>query len=1789
MTTSNTPELGKNFLAEGFELGALVHRGRRSVVQRATRTSDGTKVMLKAATQSASGRAARRRLRHEHAVLERADGHSTVRVHGLASTPLGLSLVLDVVPGVTLRARVSAPRTSLGEFLTLAVACTRALCELHARGVFHLDLRPENILVGTDREARCTLLDLSRAAMAPIHVPEPALSSISELRYIAPEQSGRLGRPCDARTDLFSLGVIFYELLAGALPSSTDDPVEFLHALVAREAPSLTQLRPELPATVFDIVGRLLQKSPDDRYQSAAGLLADLQRCLRSHERNGVVDSFEIGRADHSRELAVSGRVFGRDAELEQLTTRLHEAVRSKGGGVAILGPAGSGKSTLVGRLQAWTAVQRGQFAQGSFDAGAVNDDYGALRPALRPLLRRLLALPSEQLDHWRARLDEAVGARADALLPLFPALESLLSTRPESVELNPIEARVRQQAAVLDLMRAMHEPDAPLVLALDDLQWADPASLELVGGMLRAPELGNPALVLSWRDDELDDSHPLRVIIDDAPAGSLKIVRLGALSPDHVAEMVADTLRCELAEVRALAARVHERASGNPYFVGVLMRSLAAAGALRFDPAAGAWQWRLDDVDKVRAAEGIVPLLTAQLRSLEQESLELLGQVALFESDVDLGLMSMAMGLPLEALAERFSALGRAGVLILVGDDWQTAGELVPGSASDSLAGGSAGKDLFVRFGHDKLRAAARGLLDDAKIPAYHWSFAERLVALGADGWGDEELFLCAEHFDQGRVACPNPEAAKHASASLGAAAQRALAGGAFARALHLAESALSLGGDELERATRFDLHLWAAQSAVVLGHVDARTKHLEAAEPLASDELDRVALDRVQIRAELARVEYTAAVDRTVVALGRLGFKIPRHPGVGTAAALMGKTVWRMRNGAEKLRRLPECRDARVRAAVGLMSEAMIAAYLCEPNLAAVFMLEPVGLTLRHGITPQSPYGVASYAFLRAAQFHDLEGATALGEVAREMVQRLNAKEVAGKVENLLVGFVENRRRRLVESVEGYTRATELALEGGDSTFAGQGAVNAISVMVAGGVEIDHIEEELRPRMALCQRLGQDRSVEWLALFAQLLANLRGKAPDPSRIEGEHMQIEAWLAVHEAGGDKAAPTCLQVFTAMLSAWRGRAAEVLDDIVAAEGALGSLVGTFYCPLAYAYGALARIDAMRDGDDPRMRREVLRNLDRLERWIVEGPVNYAHLRALIRAELADLDGDHDRALRQYDEAIDLAQRTGTLHEAAMSLELAARSLIRRGRGRSASAYLHAARRGWANYGATVDCERFDALEARAIACGADPSELQTAEPSNENLSVDAQIVRRGVQALVGEIRLDALLDRLLTLALQVSGATQATLVLGQGEDARVAADAHATHERIEVSTQLEGGHREIGPLRSVLAYVERTREALLVDDLRADPRFADAFAPDAARALLAAPLVRGGELVGVVVAQQQHVTHAFSKHQRELVSTLATQAAVAIANSLLYENLQAALARQTQLTRAYQRFVPAQFIDHLGKKSILEVRLGDQVQGEFHILFADIRGFSGIAERLGPAETFELINQYLAVMEPAISTHGGYIKEFQGDGILAVFSGSADDAVAGALAMHLALEQLNTKLRAAGRSPLRIGIGINSGRLTFGAIGGQARMANGVVGDAINTASRVEGLCKGYGAGLLISAHTRERLADPSNYAMRRLDDVVVSGRTESLEVWELLDAEPERLRQGKLAGRSSYLEGLEAWGKWDIEGAATAFADALQACPEDRAAKLFLERCNAARSQPRPEGWTGATHLGWK
>ncbi|MFT3765419.1 MAG: AAA family ATPase [Minicystis sp.] len=1483
-----------------------IHESPISLVCRARRLPDGEPVILKCVKAAISSPEVRARVKREYEVARSLnpgpdpDGRvrGVVETHALEITSDQWVIVQEDFGGESLSRYHLGERLSLVDKLHVAVEATRTLGQLHQRKVVHNDLNPHHIVYNPHtREVKLIDFGISFAMAGASGAARTVTSPEGTLPYCAPEQTGRMNRGVDHRADYYALGVTLYELFTGRLPFDSSDPLELVHAHLARKPAPPHEQNPALPPALSRIVLKLMAKNAEDRYQSAWGIESDLRAVRDRIVAGASLDDFVPGEHDLSARFEIPRRLYGREREVESLVSAFERVAR--GGSTEILllsGYSGIGKSTLIHELHRPVTAHRASFASGKFEQFQRNIPYSAISRAFSELVTQILAAGDAARAEWGEVIAAAVAPNGRLVAELVPEIVELIGRQSEVPPLGPSESENRFQLTLLGFVSAFCRPDRPLVIFLDDLQWADLASLALIESLLAA----SPRHLLfigAYRDNEVDSAHPLALSVDRLER-ALPVTRilLSPLGRDHVSALVGDTLRQPAEVVAPLTDLVLEKTRGNPFFITQFLWTLHEDGLISLGRQQR-WSW---DIDRIRArdiTDNVVDLLLGKLRKLPEATQDALRLAACVGNRFDLETLAV--------VRERGIADTHAALFPALMD-----GFVVATSAPEAVDG-----DLHVarhhRFAHDRVQQAAHALIGPAQRRRVHLRIGRLL--LGALGPAEiaERLFEIVDHLNEGAESIEaEDEREKVARLNLDAAV-RARDATAYQAAKGYAEKGLALlGAPGHAPDLRFSLKRELAQAEDLMGGHDRALALLHELLGEARGAEQEVEIEGLLIRLYTLTGRYEQAIVAGRRALGLLGIDLPSHDfevAFEREAAVIGNLLARA-DTASLLAR-PEASSAGHLPAVRLLVSLNAAGMYTNRALYNLIVALKVRLCLSaEGHLPESAFAYVSYGVPLASSGRHIEEATRLGMTARELIKRTNRHDLRCKVNFILGTYILPWSRPLSFLDAVYEEGYRAGLSGGDLLFAGNILAFRLMVPFWAGRRLPDLLDDAPRFLAFTQRtknrIATDRV---LACFLPLL-DLTGGTADrasfaPTRAEHRAL-VPAEPELLEAFADhrSAIAVCIYKTTkAQLLYLYGDYEQALASLDEAAPLLSFVSGTMTVVEHAFYGALtaaALLQTLTTKDRAALTARLATETARIEHWAVHCPENFQHKYLLLAAEAARVAGRGWEAMGLYDRAIAEAGRQEVTHVEALACERAGDFWLDQRKEDFARGYLQRAYLGYKAWGASRKVEQIDQRHGELFS-GAARATMSTAvsvrtTPTTVKFdqALDLATVLKASQAIASEIILDALAKKLVDIVLENAGAERGCLLLAGEGGLRLAAES-----------SVSAGPASISDLpQSVLQHVaQRAEDVVLRDAVQEGPFTRDPVIRERrARSILCTPLLKQGRLLGVLYLENNLVAGAFTPGRLEMLHMLSAQIAVSIENAQIYAELEDRVRARTQ-------------------------------------------------------------------------------------------------------------------------------------------------------------------------------------------------------------------------------------------------------------------------------------------------
>jgi PAS domain S-box-containing protein len=1462
------------------------------------------------------------RLTHEYGLKDHLESAWAARPLRLIRERDATMLVLEDPGGELLDQYLGKPMEA-PRFLQLAIGIAGALRQVHERGLVHRDLKPVHILVdSTNAVARLTGFGLASRLPRERQSPDPPEFIAGTLPYMAPEQTGRMNRSIDSRSDLYALGVIFYQMLTGALPFTASDPMEWIHCHIARTPVPPHQRVANVPETISHIVMKLLAKTAEERYQTAAGVERDLQRCLAEWQASGRIDTFPPGETDTPDRLSIPEKLYGRDREIAGLRDA-YDRVATTGRPELMLvsGYSGIGKSSVVHELHKVLVPSRGLFASGKFDPHQRDIPYRTIAEAFRGLIRGLMSKSDAELEGWRGTLSEALGTHGRLVIELVPELELIVGEQPPTPDLPPQQARRLFQTAFRRFVGVFAQPEHPLALFLDDLQWVDAATLDLLEDLMTSPDLHHLLVIGAYRDNEVDPTHPLVRRLDAIRAAGTKVgqVTLTPIRREHLEELVTEALHCAPTAAVPLAQLIHEKTGGNPFFAIRFLSALADEGLIAFEPIAARWSWDLQRIRAKGYTQNVVELLVGKLAHLPVET---------------------------RATLQELACIGGGATTALLSTVLATSEDLVHAALWDAVRHELVERlDGSYRFVHDRVHEAVYSSIPAEQRSAAHLRIGRRIAARTTPGQHDESIFDVVNQLNRCLdLITPVEEREQLAEFNL-TAGRRARTSTAFASAL----SYFSTGRDllmqecwERRRELIFELELHRAECELLTGAFSDAENHFVALSARAAETAERARVARLGIDLHCILHQHSLAVNVGLDYLRHIDISWPPHPTDEDAHSAY-RGIWSKldRRASEELIALPLMTDPVCLATLDVLNRLSSAAQFSDLNLYTLITCLTLTLTLQHGNSDASAVAYARLGMVAGLWRGEYEAASRVGLLANELVERRGLRRFQAGVYLNVGNMIMPWTQHVTTCHELMERALETARNTGDLLYTGVCTAAIVSNLLSTGDSLANVQREAERDVALARQSGHMVAIEVLGVALARIRMLRGATPGFGSLDDEEIseqRMERHFAnVPEISGNR----CWYWLCKLQARFMAGDYAIAVDAAARMRPLLSVASTIMVAADYhLYSALSHA-AFCDSLPAAQRQPHLEVLaaheQQLAQWAAACPQNFADRAAMVGAEVARLAGRELEAERLYAQSIRSARANGFINNEALAYELAYRFYAARGLEEIAEMHLRKACDGYARWGADGKVRQLEASHPH-LRRELPPAPTGTIGVPVEHL--DLATVIKVSQTVSSEIVLEKLIDTMMRTAVEQAGAQRGVLIVWRGGEFQCVAEGITRNDTIAVELRGRPMAETLLP-QSVLQYVLRTREPVILDDAGVEHPFStdDYIRQWQTRSILCLPLITQAKLGGLLYLENNLASRVFVQARVAVLKLLASQAAIALENASLYRQVE---EREGKIRRLVDANIIGTFIWKAAGPSI---EANDIMVVEANDAFLDMLGY----------------------------------------------------------------------------------------------------------------------------------------------------------------------------------------------------------------------------------------------------
>ncbi|MEM8642224.1 MAG: AAA family ATPase [Cyanobacteria bacterium P01_G01_bin.54] len=1227
------------FALEGYQDVESIYTGARTLVHRAVRLQDEQPVIVKVLRNPHPHFNELVQFRNQYVITRHLEHPHILRPLALERYGNGYALVMPDRGAISLPDYWQTSQPSLPEFLAIGIQLADALHYLRQQRIIHKDIKPANILIHPDT-GEIEVIDFSIASLLPKEQQQFVNPNQLEgtLAYISPEQTGRMNRGIDYRTDFYSLGITFYELLTGELPFDSDDPMDLLHSHIAKAPPPPHEQAP-MPKVLSALILKLMAKNVEERYQSALGLRYDLERCLKAVEATDEIPAFPLGDRDVCDRFIIPERLYGRETEVQSLLKAFDRVAMGDNELMLVAGFSGIGKTAVVNEVHKPIVAKRGYFIKGKFDQFNRNIPFSAFVQAFRELIGQLLGESERELTRWREKIGAALGENGQVLVDVIPELEQIIGTQPPVPELSGNAAQNRFNLLFQKFIDVFTNVEHPLVMFLDDLQWADSASLNLLKVLLKDRDVGFLLLLGAYRDNEVSPNHPLMLTLAELEKkqAAISTLTLGPLQSAQINQLVAATLGCEPSLAEPLTNLVYQKTKGNPFFTTQFLKGLHEDALIAFNPDVGYWECDLIKVQDAALTDDVVEFMVGRLRKLPMVTQNVLKLAACIGNRFELETLAIVCDRPRDEVAS---------------DLWLSlqAGSVVPESETYRFFQGGAQEDDHVkdvlisyRFLHDRVQQAAYSLIEDTQKQATHLKIGQLLLQSSDDLEGEDNIFNIVNHLNfGGDLAIQTGQLSRSELARLNLqAARKAKHSTAYSAAIGYTNVGLDLlaeeswEGSEAEYQLTLDLHNEAVEAQHLCTHFEKAEELAQIVLQKAHTLLDKVKVYTLQIEALIARNQLREAVDKALNVCEALGYPLSLNAeGLKTIKPLPA---------LEELDQFSEMVDLAQFATMRLLVLTTGPAYMSGHEALPHITLKMVNLSLEYGHSSLASYAYGMYGLVLCSTPEHIESGYHASRLSRQLLEDYDAKELTSKI-STLINICRHLKEPARNSVNGkvldLTIGIDRGLEFGDIVYAGYCALWFGIQVVFVGEPLADMETKLVAYAALMRKYKLDYSYTPVEICRQLTLNLQGQVDNVLVLTGESYD-EAQLETLKTTNTMVYFFACLAKLALHYILRDYETAIYyaDEAIAYEAAAPASV-----PLTHYrfYETLTRL-AVYSPDAPLAEQaacfeRVITNLETMAIWAQTAPMNYQHKYNLMLAQTMACLAQHEGAPELYEQS-----------------------------------------------------------------------------------------------------------------------------------------------------------------------------------------------------------------------------------------------------------------------------------------------------------------------------------------------------------------------------------------------------------------------------------------------------------------------------------------------------------------------------------------------------------------------
>ncbi|MCP3927836.1 MAG: AAA family ATPase [Bacteroidetes bacterium] len=1678
-------------------------------VQLYKQTEQEQPLVIKSYKRSKKGIPSDQALLNEFEVTKKLDLpgiRKTLKVENFEGLP---SLFLEYVPGINLQTYYLQNDLTIDETLRIACSITKIIGELHVNGVIHKDLNPTNCIINeTTGEVRLIDFSISSVVNHNAQIKRSAHLIEGSLPYISPEQTGRMNRQIDFRSDFYSLGILLYELFTGRLPFSSSEPLKIIHQHIARLPDPPHLIVPDIPKMISRIILKLLQKDAENRYQSAGGILYDLSRCLKEFNQKKTIIPFELGQEDHPNVFKIPEKLYGRVEETKLLYTAYQRASTGLSELVLVSGYSGIGKSALINELHKPITEKAGYFISGKFNEYQTNVPFQAFLEAFKDFAESILSEEEDHLKYWKKLIQEAVGKNGKILTDSISNFKTILGKQAELAVLGAVETQNRFNLTIKNFIKSISRPNHPLLIFLDDLQWADIASLNLLKTLISIEGNENLLLLGAYRDNEVNETHPLSTLLDELKGKGIQFTTLNLqpLKEVHVNEMVEDTLKTDSSKTHELSKLIYEKTNGNPFFLKEFLKSIYQKELFVYDHQKTHWTWDIYKIRELNITDNVVALMRQKIKTLSHKTQTYLQYGACLGTRFQLSHLVSIFNIRALLLLNSLEEAIQSG-LIIPGTYYYRALEL----RNDQI---QSDRSSFFKFPHDRVRQAFYFQIPEAELPKVHLQIANILKESHENNVTQEvPLFDIANHFIKGASLLRDEDEKLQTATIHLRAGNKAREGGAYLSAMEYYQAGIDLLPQyswETAYELTHALYENACTAAYSSAHFSEMQKYANEVLKKSRNTIDKAKTYKILITRFNGNSEFSAALNTIIEALQNVGFKMSEKPSVLAVLKTMVSLRLKLINKSiGKLENLPTMTDEKALAIMDLLYSAFPIGYqLGRPLLLAFIVGKSIHVSLKYGIAPQSAMALSMHGIMLLSGLNDFKNGIAFNDLALRLERKNNDRRWFPFLAASYYTIIGHLKSHEKESITSFRYAHQVGIETGNVYSGSTSLTSAIIHSFWIGNNLDELGKEAALACVEIKSFNQITWVYWTGIYHQTIDNLQVEG-QLWEMDGKFFHEKEALPHFEKSGEKTVLFAYHLSKFYLAFLYGnieiaqeQAQIALSYKNAVPGMFQYVVFMFYLAVFYAQNAKQTPIKKLKKAYLKKANKYLKKIKKYERFAA---VNFSNKVLLIRAVIEEAQENIGEAGLLFSQSISKAEEAGFVNEEALAAEMAGQLYLSNKDAKLGHYYILQAETYWRKWGAVAKANHLKSKyqhvfsdDVESIQVDEDLAERRTLHPGEITENLDLDSILKANISISGEIILEQLIASLLEIVIENAGAQRGFIILKKDQKLIISGGKdHSIPLELPPDTNAFGSELLA---ESVVQFVSRTKKHLILKDANRDLKFSrDAYiSSHKVKSVICIPVIHQNNLLGMIYLENNLTTNAFTDDRIELLRLLSGQIAVSLNNALLYENLEQKVRDRTKEIETEKKksdnlllnILPKSTAEELKKYGKTKARKFDNVA----ILFTDFVDFTQMAEMLPPEELIEELDHVFSQFDKIITKHGLEKIKTIGDAYMCVCGlptpneFSSEKAVLAGLEILEYLKTHREKNQKCNKPALNVRIGIHSGTVVAGVVG-LKKFAFDIWGDDVNIASRMES--SGAANRINISGTTHELVKEKFNCEYR--------------------------------------------------------------------------------------------------